>query len=162
MKSIVAWKLSKRWKMSGDGMEDLWLTDGRAEELIMDCDNALSNRWQNKYKLNTNLIRERQLTDIQVRAIEKIHEERLAIEETMANTDHPELLHQLFSLWTDNQLRLQAAWGFTPDDTYHKFWRVPRCTCPQLDNEDRYPSKAMVISDACPVHGRASSPSQVL
>ena len=48
---------------------------------------------------------------------------------------------------------LQRAWGFAQSEKYHRFWEAPRCTCPKMDNEDRYPSGSYVVMTSCPVHG---------
>lgn len=48
---------------------------------------------------------------------------------------------------------LQRAWGFPQSEKYHRFWEAPRCICPKMDNEDRYPSGSYVVMTTCPVHG---------
>lgn len=48
---------------------------------------------------------------------------------------------------------LQRAWGFPQSAKYHKFWEAPRCTCPKMDNEERYPTGNYVINRNCLVHG---------
>lgn len=48
---------------------------------------------------------------------------------------------------------LQRAWNFPQSAKYHKFWEVPRCTCPKLDNAERYPTGNYVINETCLVHG---------
>lgn len=48
---------------------------------------------------------------------------------------------------------LQRAWGFPQSAKYHRFWEVPRCTCPKMDNEDRYPTGNYVVDEKCLVHG---------
>lgn len=51
------------------------------------------------------------------------------------------------------EYELQALWGFPMDSKYHKFWERPRCCCPKMDNNDRYPSDYCIINEACPLHG---------
>lgn len=38
------------------------------------------------------------------------------------------------------------------EDKYH-FWIRPKCTCPKLDNDDRYPYGYYVVNMTCPLHG---------
>lgn len=51
------------------------------------------------------------------------------------------------------EFELQRLWGFTEDARYHKFWQYPKCTCPQMDNEDRYGTKYKIVNQQCPLHG---------
>ena len=68
--------------------------------------------------------------------------------------EETEDLDMLFKYGQDLKLienELQMMWGFEVNSLYHKFWMVPKCTCPKMDNEDWYPHK-QVISGGCPVH----------
>lgn len=52
------------------------------------------------------------------------------------------------------EFRLQELWGFAQDSAYHKYWfLVPGCTCPKLDNSDRFGTGYNVINCSCPYHG---------
>ena len=84
--------------------------------------------------------------------IKSTHIKRLLIEEKMKNTDNPSELKELFEDWTDYQFVLQSLWGFKLCANFHKFWEVPKCKCPVMDNKDRYPI-SRVINQECPVHG---------
>jgi len=55
--------------------------------------------------------------------------------------------------WEQNEYRLQALWGFPLDSKYHKFWEMPGCTCPKMDNDDAYPTGYYTRSGDCPLHG---------
>lgn len=85
--------------------------------------------------------------------IKELHVERMELEFMMDSTIDPNELKFLFEFWQDNQFRLQDAWGFERDATKHRFWYVPRCTCPKMDNDDRYFVGMYYISVSCPVHG---------
>lgn len=80
-----------------------------------------------------------------------LHVKREDIETTMARTDDSTTLQVLAKEWTLVQYQLQAVWGFNLDSAYHKFWTVPKCECPVLDNEDAYPHVQYRCS--CRVHG---------
>lgn len=104
-------------------------------------------------RLNMNLIKKLGLPPETVEKIKDLHETREAIETAMEGTNDVPLLKALFEEWTEVQFDLQAAWGFKPDENYHKFWEVPKCTCPNLDNNDRWPIGHYIINQSCPVHG---------
>lgn len=62
-----------------------------------------------------------------------------------------------FSRWvTETEFKLQKAWRFEMDQAHHKFWNLPRCTCPKMDNDDRYPQGNYIYNAKCPVHGSAT------
>ena len=50
------------------------------------------------------------------------------------------------------EFALQRAWNFPEDLNYHKHWLTPRCTCPKIDNEERYPCGCKIFNLSCPVH----------
>ena len=52
-------------------------------------------------------------------------------------------------IWTDIQYKLQDAWGFERDSNYHRFWDLPHCTCPVMDNNDAYPTKYTMVHSGC-------------
>ena len=54
---------------------------------------------------------------------------------------------------TECEYKLQEAWGFPRNAKFHKFWELPLCKCPKMDNEDRYPTGMYVYSGDCPIHG---------
>ncbi len=48
---------------------------------------------------------------------------------------------------------LQKNWNFPEDELFHKYWnKFSRCTCPKLDNEERFGFDKIFLSD-CPFHG---------
>lgn len=47
----------------------------------------------------------------------------------------------------------QLLWGFTRDSNFHRFWRVPHCTCPKTENEVLWGSVVHLVEATCPVHG---------
>jgi len=50
---------------------------------------------------------------------------------------------------------MQRAWGFEEDAAFHTWWyQAPHCTCPPIDNAERFGSKNKVIRQDCPLHGK--------
>lgn len=84
--------------------------------------------------------------------IKKLHMEKLYLEKRMKKAPL-ELLKVMDAKYTKIEFALQKAWGFKRSRVMHKFWNRPRCKCPKIDNDDRYPSKYCSISPNCPLHG---------
>jgi len=107
-----------------------------------------------KTALNPRLIERQNVSKEGVKKLVEIHLERLKIEDEMENTDDPTLLHELALKRQNTEYRLQKVWGFPENSDYHRWWEVPKCKCPWMDNSDNYPTKYRIIRDDCPVHGK--------
>ena len=67
--------------------------------------------------------------------------------------DMPEKYAKMHSiLWEENEYRLQSLWRFPRDPSYHRFWDLPWCKCPKMDNDDDYPFLQHKVQH-CPIHG---------
>ena len=104
-------------------------------------------------RLNERLIIQKGLNDDQITHILKLHELKLAIFYMMEKKEDSEELKSLADRVTQVEYRLQDAWGFPRNIDYHRFWEMPKCTCPKMDNDDAWPSGHYVINFGCPVHG---------
>jgi hypothetical protein len=112
---------------------------------------------QRSVKLNAKLIEKQGVTD-SVRDILYLHKKKMIIEEKMDEltgdvNSQIEALREYDTKLTQLEYALQAAWRFPQDQNYHRFWERPHCTCPKMDNDDRYPTGHYVISSDCPLHG---------
>ena len=103
--------------------------------------------------INMKLAKARNLSEQDILDIKVLHEGREYIEAVMRLVDSPATLQALFKAWTDNEYALQEKWGFARDANYHKWWYVPKCSCPKLDNDDAYPLGYYAVNMDCPVHG---------
>lgn len=103
-------------------------------------------------RLNPRLVAQKNLSEEEVEHIKRLHVVRLEIEDHMREA--PEVdLKALYADWHDNQQYLQEAWKFPKNDNFIRFWEVPRCTCPKMDNEERCGVGHFIVSCNCPVHG---------
>ena len=102
--------------------------------------------------LNDSLIQKQGLTNEQVELILKLHMRRIKIETEMESAPR-EQLKGIYVRWEHNQAMLQKAWGFPSNERYWAWWRLKPCTCPKLDNWDRYPHGPYIYSQNCPLHG---------
>jgi len=103
--------------------------------------------------VNMKLVKERKLSKKQMQKIEQLYCVRDGIEDMMADATDLTKLRILYEVWHDNELLIQRAWGFEGDENFIKFWDLPHCTCPFMDNHDRYPYGHYVVNCSCPVHG---------
>lgn len=104
------------------------------------------------------LARERGLDEKAIQAIEKLHLERDKIHQTIkteGSNGNLAGLKQIAAGLPEIELQLQRLWGFEENLNYYKFWLVPYCHCPRIDNEDNYPYGYYVINCGCPIHGNS-------
>ena len=49
---------------------------------------------------------------------------------------------------------MQAAWKFEQSIAHHTYWyKMPHCTCPEMDNKERFGVNQKILTMGCPVHG---------
>lgn len=56
---------------------------------------------------------------------------------------------------------LQTLWRFEKNDRFYKWWWVPTCTCPKIDNDDAYPCGYYTTNMSCPLHGEAAKVGEI-
>jgi len=64
-----------------------------------------------------------------------------------------DLLYLYDTLYTEIEFDLQRAWKFPINSNYHRFWDRIGCSCPVMDNSERYPYGYYVVSFTCLLHG---------
>lgn len=101
--------------------------------------------------LNDKLAVKQGLDETTREVINKLHLLREFIEDY--KTTNPKKIKFLYKEWYENELLLQKLWKFKVDENYIRFWEFPYCTCPKMDNEDRYPTGHYIVHGDCPVHG---------
>lgn len=93
-----------------------------------------------------------------LKLLKELHSKRLHVEDEMAEIDPfldlPDAIKSLCNQWTDIQYQLQKAWGFSKNSKMHRFWDIPACKCPKMDNDDAYPSGYYVTVEDCKLHWR--------
>jgi len=103
--------------------------------------------------LNSNLIQRQKLTDEDVERLKLLHIGQYSIREQMKLTDDKYLLRMFAEMITLIEFELQRTWKFPLDANWHRFWTLPKCRCPQMDNNDAYPTGHYVRVHYCPIHG---------
>lgn len=54
---------------------------------------------------------------------------------------------------TEIEYAMQTHWHFKKDKRFHRFWEMPGCRCPKMDNADAWPTGYYIKSADCPIHG---------
>jgi hypothetical protein len=106
--------------------------------------------------LNQKLVEQQELSQHEVQYIETLHEVRLRHIGEMSFLDPKENQDQLLELAGKIRtldFQLQEAWHFPQDENFHRFWELPHCSCPKMDNEDRWGTEYMIRSVECIFHG---------
>lgn len=105
--------------------------------------------------LNECMIEKQGLSEDEIRVIQELHLERLILISTMEDCiqSDKDKLRELADKITDLDFQLQDAWHFPKSSDWHKFWELPYCSCPKLDNEETYGFKYNYKSDSCILHG---------
>ena len=115
-------------------------------------DNVVYYEGNPALRLNKNLILRQGLTEGEVEKIKELHVCRLILEWEIATNKDADF-ESLIRDWHEVQFKLQEAWKFPLDKNYHRFWDIPTCKCPKMDNDDAYPTGYYVYSADCPLHG---------
>jgi hypothetical protein len=101
----------------------------------------------NKYLLDKNHVHGKQLDELLDLYLEK---EKVFHDLTNAKT--LEEIVEKTLLWTAIEFDIQEKWNFTRNYDFHRFWENPHCTCPYLDNKDKWGTSYYVVSGSCPIH----------
>lgn len=110
--------------------------------------------------INKNLANQQNLTSLEIENIEFLHQERNKLYKCFFDAIKANdriKIEELKKKYTEGEFLLQRAWGFTQDESYHRFWDIPGCTCPSMDNADRLGFNEKIFSGSCPIHGNFKS-----
>ena len=106
--------------------------------------NTIVNPW---------LVRERNISLENVVEIKNLHRIRVETFKKMEKTKSRPKLRALANEVEEIEYELQDSWGFPRDKSFHRWFEVPRCTCPKMDNADNIgvPDYNIIMGD-CPIH----------
>jgi len=105
-----------------------------------------------KIILNQLLVEKQHVDDETIELIKQRHQQRIDRVIEMENTDSISGLVELAKDITEIDYVLQELWGFDADESKHRWFEIPKCTCPHLDNIDLIGTKQRRTSLTCPVH----------
>lgn len=101
--------------------------------------------------LNKDLIEKQKLDLETVATILGLHARKAALLQEMETA--PEFSWEAYARDIRSiEFALQRSWGFPQSENFHRWWNLPHCSCPKLDNEERYGTAQLIIDKECPVH----------
>lgn len=108
-----------------------------------------------RHYVSPTLVKSQNINKKDLARIKELHVMRLELYDQIAEAvvkykyNIPSLMEQ----YTRLEFALQKIWGFPADETYHRFWDIPSCLCPKLDNVERIGTQYKIINQNCPLHG---------
>ncbi len=102
--------------------------------------------------LNPSLCESRKIDEAGLQRLKDLHYALEDIYNSMEKSDDPAELRSLARLTTRIEYQLQETWGFKKNKNMHRWYNVPKCKCPKLDNEDALGTKYRIVMGNCPVH----------
>lgn len=115
--------------------------------------NAVHHAGKVAYYLNESLAERQGVTDQEMINLVQLHQEKLTIFDQMQATTDRNELRRLAGLVETIEFEMQKNWHFPLNKTFHEWYKVPKCTCPKMDNEDRRGTTYQIIDAKCPIHG---------
>jgi len=110
--------------------------------------------------MNPSLALQQKLSDENLEELKDLHVSKTELFEMMdlADPENPpsdDFFPKCAELLQEIEFLMQRAWGFTEDAAYHTWWyQAPHCTCPTLDNAERFGVEGKIIRHDCPLHGK--------
>jgi hypothetical protein len=104
--------------------------------------------------LNQNWIKDKVIDLDGIAKLEGVHAKRIDLFNRIEKETDIVKLHEMAKEIDEIDFELQDGWGFDRDKRYHTWWyRLPKCTCPKMDNKDRLGTDYCIINRDCPLHG---------
>ena len=104
-------------------------------------------------KLSKDLIKRNGVSFEAISRLKTLYYHKMILFEAMENIDDSKTLRKYDIKLTKIEFEIQKRWNFKPDLNYHKFWERPKCTCPKMDNNERWGTGYSIINGRCPLHG---------
>lgn len=127
-------------------------SEERVKELLGE-DTTVVYNGEPVYNLNSSLVLKQGLDVSELRNLKSLHAEKLKYFDLMRETDYKHKLKEYAHEIECIEFEMQKAWHFTQDRNFHEWYKVPKCTCPKMDNADNRGSNRRIIVMDCPVHG---------
>ena len=105
--------------------------------------------------INPHLLAKQGVSDDNLTLIRHSHVYKWQLYKEMEEAHNPHDLQVIAKKVEQLEFYQQELWGFPKNACYHKFWNMPQCECPALDNSELYGTGQRVYADFCPIHGQA-------
>lgn len=106
-------------------------------------------------RLNATLAFRQSVTDEQLSALIMTHQlKEVIFAAARLSLNEPLKLKMLAAMFDALEFEQQTLWNFPRDANFHFFWNFPGCTCPKIDNNERWGTSHKIHALDCPVHGK--------
>jgi hypothetical protein len=105
------------------------------------------------YTISQGLVRQQKVSPDDVKRIVKLQTLRKYFYDFIELSDDKEEIRRLDKIITQIEFQLQKLWGFPQDRNHHRWFDVPKCSCPKWDNADNIGSEYRIINPNCILHG---------
>lgn len=103
--------------------------------------------------LSEKLILKNTVSDENIELLRHSHIYKWQLYKEMEEASTPSELQVLAKKVEALEFYQQELWGFPKNASFHKFWLMPQCDCPAMDNSDLYGTGHRVYAEHCPIHG---------
>lgn len=86
--------------------------------------------------------------------IKELFKKKYRLFSRMDRSTKKETLMKLADEVTQNEFEIQKAFNFEPNINFHRFWELPKCECPHMDNQDMWGTGRFIYTENCPIHGK--------
>jgi hypothetical protein len=108
----------------------------------------------NSESINKSLVEIQRIDDYSYENIRVLQGLRRYIFDIIDDLEDVQRIRELNNFLTQLEFRLQGLWGFKKDENYHRWWDVPKCSCPKWDNQDLIGTSNRIYSNDCILHGK--------
>lgn len=106
------------------------------------------------YMINQSMVNRHKVSAENVQKIVKLQTIRKYFYDFIELSGDREEIRRLDKIITQIEFRLQELWGFPQNRNYHRWFDVPKCSCPKWDNNDSLGSDFRTINPNCILHGK--------
>jgi uncharacterized protein YfkK (UPF0435 family) len=103
--------------------------------------------------INQGLVNRQKVSAEDVKKIVKLQTIRKYFYDFIELSNDKEEIRRLDKIITQIEFQLQKLWGFSQNKNFHRWFDVPKCTCPKWDNADSLGSDFRTINPNCILHG---------
>jgi len=105
------------------------------------------------YSVNNNLVIRQNIGLEDVKRIVKLQTIRFYFYDLIELSDDKEEIRRLAKFITQLEFQLQVLWNFKQDENMHRWFDIPKCSCPKMDNADNLGTPYKIINPKCIIHG---------
>ncbi len=149
-------KTLKQWDIGVDGNNFRPVSINQVESWIVFSNEEL--KYSITYKDETVFINKKILKSQNVEhnldLIKSLHLNRMKIENELVQISDSLIRVELLNKWTQNEFKVQEAWGFPRDARFHRQHNIKGCICPKMDNDDTHGTGVFYRNETCPIHGK--------